>query len=267
MGSELTFLQKLINFAEFTIFLLGKYWPLFLKGTEMTLLVALSGTVIGFGIGLLVAVIRNIPRNKSDHPLKRYPLAFIQGLLSAYVEIFRGTPMIIQAAVIYYGSAELLGIIIPIIFCAIFIVSINTGSYMAEIIRGGIISVDNGQFEGAYSIGMTHWQTMFFVVLPQAVRNIMPSIGNEFVINIKDSAVLSIISLGELFFQWRTIAGLHYRFFEPALIICVIYFILTFSVTRLLLLIEKKMDGGNTVTIHGSQSAVNSAIRVEKRDH
>ena len=147
-----------------------------------------------------------------------------------------------------------------VLFAAIFIVSINTGSYMAEIIRGGIISVDKGQKEAAHAIGMTHWQSMIYVVLPQAVRNIMPSIGNEFVVNIKDSSVLNVISVNELYFMSKSAAGRYARYFEVFFITACIYLFLTFTVTRILRLIEKKMDGKSSYTIHGSQTAHRSAI-------
>ena len=171
--------------------------------------------------------------------------------------------MIVQAMVIYYGIPYMGGPQLGQLQAAILIVSINTGAYMAEIVRGGIISIDRGQTEAARSIGMTHWQTMVTVVLPQAVRNIMPSIGNEFVVNIKDSSVLNVISVTELYFQGKSAAGLYYRYFEAFFIIAVIYFILTFTVTRILRLIEKKMDGPDNYVICGSQSDSRAAIRVD----
>ena len=191
-------------------------------------------------------------------------------LLNLYIEVFRGTPMIVQAMVIYYGAmqAGLIARGTPIPVVAIFIVSINTGAYMAEIIRGGIISVDKGQKEAAQAIGMTHWQSMVSVVLPQAVRNIMPSIGNEFVVNIKDSSVLNVIAVSELFFMSKSAAGAYLRYFEVFAITAVIYLILTFTVTRILRLIERKMDGSATYTILGSQTFSQSAItiREEKKE-
>ena len=172
--------------------------------------------------------------------------------------------MIVQAMVIYYGALQYLGLDMPRLVAAIFIVSINTGAYMAEIIRGGIISIDKGQTEAAHSIGLTHWQTMVSVVLPQAIRNIMPSIGNEFVVNIKDSSVLNVISVTELFFQAKSATGAYFRYFETYFIIALIYLTLTFSVTRILRLIEKKMDGPENYVIHGSQSDSHAAIAVHE---
>ena len=246
--------------------LIEKYGPLFLNGTLYTMLIAISGTVIGFVIGLLVAIVRTIPVSPKDPVAKKAGLKLASFLLNVYIEVFRGTPMIVQAMVIYYGAMMYLGLRMPALGAAIFIISINTGAYMAEIIRGGIISVDKGQKEAAHAIGMTHWQSMLHVVLPQAVRNIMPSIGNEFVVNIKDSSVLNVISVSELFFIGKSAAGTYARYFESFFIIAAIYFVLTFTVTRILRLIERKMDGGRNYTICGSQSDSEATITIRAEE-
>ena len=245
-------------------FLAKEYGGLFLRGTGVTLLIAISGTVLGFLLGLLVAIARTIELGPKASAWKRIPVKILHGILTVYIEVFRGTPMIVQAMVIFYGAQQYLGLAMPRLFAAIFIVSINTGAYMAEIIRGGIISIDKGQSEAAHSIGLTHWQTMVSVVLPQAIRNIMPSIGNEFVVNIKDSSVLNVISVTELFFQAKSAAGTYFRYFETYFIIAAIYLVLTFTITRLLRVIEKKMDGPDNYIIHGSQSDSRAAIAVHK---
>ena len=256
------------SFFGWVYFLLQKYGMLFLRGTGMTLLIALTGTALGFALGLLVAVVRTItlPEKKRGESgagltIRRGLLAFVQLLTNIYIQVFRGTPMIVQAVVIYYG-AQYAGIFMDTTFAAIFIISINTGAYMAEIIRGGIVSVDKGQFEAAHAIGMTHWQTMTTVILPQAIRNILPSVGNELIVNIKDSSVLNVISVSELFFQAKSAAGAYYRYFEVYFIIAVIYFILTLTVSRILRIIEKKMDGPDNYVIHGSQSDSRADIKV-----
>ena len=141
------------------------------------------------------------------------------------------------------------GVTLPLIPAGIFIVSINTGAYMAEIVRGGIISIDKGQFEGAYSVGMNHWQTMVNVVVPQAMRNILPAISNEFVINIKDTSVLNVIGVTELYFFTAKISKMTWSIFETYVVACVIYFILTFSITRILKFIERKLDGPSSYTM------------------
>jgi putative lysine transport system permease protein len=226
---------------EWVITIIQENWPMFLRGAGMTLLISLVGTVIGSIIGLLVGVIRTIPI--PEHGGKRGFLKFINAILSIYIEFFRGTPMIVQAMVIYYGSALAFGFDMDRVAAAIFIVSINTGAYMSEIVRGGIMSIDKGQFEAAQAIGMNHFQTMMNVVLPQAIRNILPATGNEFVINIKDTSVLNVISVSELFFQTKSIAGNNFRYFESFFVASILYLIMTFAVTRILRWIERKMDG------------------------
>lgn len=227
-----------------------------------------DGLGAGLALGLLVAIIRTIalPEKKKTGSnvgvtLRRGLLRLAQLLMNVYIQVFRGTPMIVQAVVIYYG-AQYAGVYMDTTFAAIFIISINTGAYMAEIIRGGIVSVDKGQFEAAHAIGMTHWQTMTTVVLPQAIRNILPSVGNELIVNIKDSSVLNVISVSELFFQAKSAAGTYYRYFEVYFIIAVIYLILTLSVSAILRAVEKKMDGPDNYVIHGSQSDSRANIKV-----
>ena len=259
------------SFFGWVAFLLQKYGMLFLRGTGMTLLVALTGTAFGFLIGLLVAIVRatspmpTLGRRSAAAAVRCALLRAVQLLLAAYIQVFRGTPMIVQAVVIYYG-AQYAGMYMDTTFAAIFIISINTGAYMAEIIRGGIISVDKGQFEAAHAIGMTHWQTMTTVVLPQAIRNILPSVGNELIVNIKDSSVLNVISVSELFFQAKSAAGAYYRYFEVYFIIAVIYLILTLTVSRILRFIEQKMDGPDNYVIHGSQSDSRAEIVVSREN-
>ena len=253
------------TFFGWVRFLLEQYGPLFLSGVGVTLIVAITGTLAGFLLGLLVAILRTIPTSPKDPAVKRVPLKILSWLLGVYIEVFRGTPMIVQAMVIYYGGMTV-GVRLPGLTAAILIVSVNTGAYMAEIIRGGIISVDKGQKEAAHAIGMTHWQSMIYVVLPQAVRNIMPSIGNEFVVNIKDSSVLNVISVNELFFMSKSAAGTYLRYFEVFFITACIYLVLTFTVTRLLRLLERKMDGKTNYIIYGSQSDSKASIKIEKEE-
>jgi putative lysine transport system permease protein len=173
-------------------------------------------------------------------------------LLSCYIEIFRGTPMIVQAMVIYYGAALAFDIDMNRIFAALLIVSVNTGAYMSEIVRGGIISIDKGQFEAAQAIGMNHLQTMRNVVMPQVIRNILPATGNEFVINIKDTSVLNVISVSELFFTTKSISGNNFRYFESFFVASIIYFVMTFTVTRILRAIERKMQGPDNYQMMGA---------------
>ena len=231
----------------------AKYHQMIFKGIGYTMLVSIIGTIIGLVIGLLIGVFRTMPtpKNKFLRVLKKAA----DWILSAYVEIFRGTPMMVQAMVIFWGFALINnGVTLNVVFAGLFIVSINTGAYMAEIVRGGIISVSKGQFEGAHAIGMTHAHTMFYVVIPQVLSNILPSVANEFDINIKDTSVLNVIGFTELYFVAYTINSINYQTFATYLLVAIIYFVLTFTITRILRLIEKKMDGKKNYTVQGSQN-------------
>jgi putative lysine transport system permease protein len=250
------------TFWGWVFFIIKEYGPLFLIGARNTLFIALSGTLAGFVIGLGVAIIRTIPlKDRTAWPIKT-GVRSLQFVLVAYIEIFRSTPMIVQAMVVYYGSQQLLGIDFSAMTAGVLVVSINTGAYMAEIIRGGIESIDRGQTEAAQSIGMNHFQTMINIVLPQAVRNILPAMGNEFVVNIKDTSVLNVISVTELFFQSKSAAGTYFKYFEVFFVTSVIYFVMTFTVTRILRLIERRIDGPANYTIIGSQTMPSAVIHV-----
>ena len=252
----MSFLNDVLN-----IFI--KYYPQLLTGVGNTLLIALTSTVAGLALGLLTGVVRTAPMSKN--PVLRALHKLLNAITAIYVEIFRGTPMMVQSMVIYWGYAFATGgDTLPLIPSGILIVSINTGAYMAEIVRGGIISIDRGQFEGAMSIGMTHAQTMFKVIIPQVMRNILPSVSNEFVINIKDTSVLNVIGVTELYYFAGIIKRQNFQTFQTYLVVCILYFILTFTVTRLLRWVERKLDGNENYTIFGSQTDVNAEIHITK---
>ena len=252
----MSFLNDVLN-----IFI--KYYPQLLTGVGNTVLIALTSTVAGLALGLLTGVVRTAPMSKS--PILRALHKLLNAIIAIYVEIFRGTPMMVQSMVIYWGYAFATGgDTLPLIPSGILIVSINTGAYMAEIDRGGIISIDRGQFEGAMSIGMTHAQTMFKVIIPQVMRNILPSVSNEFVINIKDTSVLNVIGVTELYYFAGIIKRQNFQTFQTYFVICILYFILTFTITRLLRWVERKLDGNENYTIFGSQTDVNAEIHITK---
>ena len=252
----MSFLNDVLN-----IFI--KYYPQLLTGVGNTLLIALTSTVAGLALGLLTGVVRTAPMSKN--PVLRALHKLLNAIIAIYVEIFRGTPMMVQSMVIYWGYAFATGgDTLPLIPSGILIVSINTGAYMAEIVRGGIISIDSGQFEGAMSIGMTHAQIMFKVIIPQVMRNILPSVSNEFVINIKDTSVLNVIGVTELYYFAGIIKRQNFQTFQTYLVVCILYFILTFTVTRLLRWVERKLDGNENYTIFGSQTDVNAEIHITK---
>lgn len=233
--------QKAGKEENLMIKILRENWKMFLRGAGMTLFIALIGTVVGWCIGLIVGSIKTL--TIPEKGIKRYVMIIVHALLTIYIEVFRGTPMIVQAMVIYYGSAQFLGVDINRTLAAVVIVSINTGAYMSEIVRGGIFAVDKGQFEAAQAIGMKHSQTMLHIVIPQVIRNILPATGNEFVINIKDTSVLNVIAVSELYFQTKTVAGQNLHYFATFFIACAIYLFMTLTVTQILKFVERKIDG------------------------
>lgn len=224
----------------------AEYGPSFLRGAGMTMLIAVISTAVGCLIGFGVGIVQTIPADRKEQPVRWWIVRLVRFVLGAYVEIFRGTPMMVQAMFIFYGMAMLWNIHMDMLPAALLIVSINTGAYMAETVRGGILSIDAGQTEGAKAIGMTHVQTMLYVILPQALRNIMPQIGNNLIINIKDTCVLSVIGTVELFYTAKGVAGAEYVYFESFTITMAIYFVLTFVCSRILRLLENRMDGSDS---------------------
>ncbi|MCF0259028.1 MAG: amino acid ABC transporter permease [Erysipelotrichaceae bacterium] len=222
-------------------------WPMFWYGIKLTVAFAVVGTVFGFLIGLILGAVRGMPIDPLDSPFKRFMKKLGQALTGLYIWVFRGTPMMIQACFIYY-------LLRPVIHwgpvtAGFVIISVNTGAYMAEILRSGIQSVDQGQWEAAKSLGMTNLQTMIFVIFPQAIKNTFPSIGNQLVVNLKDSCMLNAISVTELFFQSSSIAGSKMRFVEVYLDTAIIYLALTTLATWGLNYIERKISNKKTVAL------------------
>ncbi len=241
------------------------YAPTYLNGIKNTLILAVVATFFGCVIGLICGVLNTIPFTSRDPLWKRILLKMIRGLVRIYVEVFRGTPMVLQAVFIYYGLPYFTNAKVAFSgysgmwLASIIIVSINTGAYMAESVRGGIISVDPGQTEGAKAIGMNHVQTMTNVILPQALRNIMPQIGNNFIINIKDTSVMFIIGFIEFFAVHRTIVGINNLYFPSAVIEMVGYLTLTLLASFLLRIVEKKMDGSSSYELVQTDALAMSA--------
>lgn len=208
--------------------LISRYWPYFYEGLKTTLLISLVGVFFGFILGFLLAVMR-----LSNNPILR-------GIGTAYVEFVRGTPMLIQVTFMYFG----LGLIIDVsaLVTGFIAVSLNSGAYVCEIIRSGISSVPDGQTEAARSLGLNSTQTMRKVILPQALRNIWPALGNEFVTIIKESSIVSTIGVAELTFQTNVVQSMSYRGLLPLFITMCMYFVLTFTLTKLLNYFEGRMN-------------------------
>ncbi len=255
-------MDKFIQLGQDMAKLWSNYRGMYLDGMKNTLILALVATVIGCLIGLACGILNTIPYSKNDPAWKRFLLKLIRILVRIYVEVFRGTPMVLQAVFIFYGlpyftdNAMRFG---SVWSAAILIVSVNTGAYMAESVRGGIISIDPGQTEGAKAIGMTHVQTMTHVILPQALRNIMPQIGNNFIINVKDTSVMFIISFTEFFAFHRYITGVNNMYFPSAAIEMIGYLTMTLIASFLLRWLETRMDGSDSYELVQADSLTMTA--------
>ncbi len=242
-------MERFTKLGQDMVLLWQNYSSGYLSGIKNTLLLALAATAIGCVIGLICGILNTIPYSRNDSVVKRFFLKLIRVVVRIYVEVFRGTPMVLQAVFIYYGLPYFTNNAArfdSVWAAAILIVSINTGAYMAESVRGGIISIDPGQTEGAKAIGMTHVQTMVNVILPQAIRNILPQIGNNFIINVKDTSVMFIISFTEFFAFHRYITGVNNMYFPSAAIEMIGYLTMTLVASFLLRWLEKKMDGSDS---------------------
>ena len=242
-------MQRFLELGQDMALLWQNYSAGYLSGIKNTLILAVVATIIGCVIGLICGVLNTIPYTKNDPLPKRFILKLIRAVVRVYVEVFRGTPMVLQAVFIYYGLPYFTYNTVqwPSVWAAsILVVSINTGAYMAESVRGGIISIDPGQTEGAKAIGMNHVQTMTSVVLPQALRNILPQIGNNFIINIKDTSVMFIITFTEFFAFHRYITGVNNMYFPSAAIEMIGYLTMTLISSFLLRMLERRMDGSDS---------------------
>ena len=220
--------------------IIRKNLSFFLHGVKWTCLFAFIGTFMGFLIGLVLGGVRAISIEHTDKPFVRLLKRFVILCTRFYVWVFRGTPMMVQAVFIYYlfkpvfqWNSHTAGLVV---------ISLNTAAYMAEIIRSGIQSIDPGQMEACKSIGMSFMQSLVHVIMPQAIKNAFPSIGNEFVVNIKDTSVLNVIAITELYFQTVSIAGSNFKYIETYFITACIYLFLTTIASTFLNYIEKKLD-------------------------
>jgi polar amino acid transport system permease protein len=212
---------------------LTSYYPYFITGTINTIVIAIFTVFFGVIIGTLLALMK-ISHN-----------SLLRMAASAYIEFIRGTPLLVQLYIIFYlvtfPDFSLFGVQMSRFIPGVIALSINSGAYVAEIIRAGIQAVDKGQMEASRSLGFTVGQSMKYVVLPQAIKNILPALGNEFVVVIKESSIVSIIGIAELMMSANIIRGAIYRPFEPLLVAALIYFILTFTLTRVLGVAERRM--------------------------
>ncbi|TCO67614.1 amino acid ABC transporter permease [Caldanaerobacter subterraneus] len=209
-----------------------KYTPLFISGLIMTLKLTFLAVTIGVLMGLFIALMKM----SSIKPIKL--------VASSYIEVIRGTPLLVQLLLIYNGLMQF-GMNIPAFTAGVSALAINSSAYVAEIIRAGIQAVDPGQNEAARSLGMTHAMAMRYVIIPQAIKNILPALGNEFIVMLKESAIVSVIGFADLTRQADIIQSVTYRYFEPYIVIAAIYFIMTLTFSKLLSLFERRLRAGD----------------------
>ncbi|MBR0474261.1 MAG: amino acid ABC transporter permease [Erysipelotrichaceae bacterium] len=234
---------------DFTILVsvFKRNWPLFEHGIKITCIFAVIGTVCGLLIGIITGAIRTMKTDEDDSMLKKILVTFGILFTRFYIWVFRGTPMVVQATFIYY-------LLRPVFHwntttASLIIISVNTGAYMAEIVRAGIQSVNEGQLEASRALGMSYGQALFHIIMPQAIKNTFPSIGNQLIVNIKDSSMLNVLSVTELFFQTYSIAGSNFRYIETYFISAIIYLLLTSVASFILNRMEKRMDIENNAKI------------------
>ena len=228
-----------MSFFDWISKLVSEYWPQFLNGTKNTLIMALTGTVAGFVIGLLIAIVRTVPVANNDTRFKKIFFKSINALLCAYIEIIRGTPMLVQALIIHYSLFVKMGM--PSLLSAIIIISFNTGAYMAEILRGGINAVDIGQMEASRSLGFGFAETMFRIILPQAIKNILPTLGNEFIALLKETSIVSFIAVMDVTKALKSIAESTYEYFVPYIVLALVYLSLVLLITWLIKILERRL--------------------------
>lgn len=212
---------------------ISKYGSFFLKGIKITILISLIGVALGSILGAFVAL------------MKLSKIKIISWIASIYIEILRGTPMLVQVFIVFFGITAALGLDISALVCGTIALVINSSAYIAEIIRAGINAVDKGQMEAARSLGLNYRQTMKSVIMPQAIKNILPALGNEFVTLIKESSIVSTIGVGEIMFNAQVVQGISFDPFTPLLVSAALYFVLTFVLTRIMNMIEGRLNASD----------------------
>ena len=240
---------------------------LFAIGISYTVRLALFGTAIAFVLSLLMVFLRIQEPDKRDNDFVKFLKIVANKFASFYIFVIRGTPMMVQSLILYNAVFSLfkrtgmsvsdINRIWPLFLAGLVTVSLNSTAYLAEVLRGGILAIDAGQMEAARSLGMTHWQAMRKVVFPQAIKNSIPAIGNEFIINIKDSSVLCVVGVSDLMFMTRSVAGIYYKGTECYLIAAIVYLFLTYLSSLLLKAIAKKLDSGSA---NGENGTISKAI-------
>ena len=211
--------------------LIIKYWPLFLEGATTTVLLSFFSVIVGVGCGTLMALAR-LSQNK-----------FLSKAAKVYIDIIRGTPLLVQLYLVYFGLATVLDL--NDFVSGVIAVSVNTTAYIAEIIRSGIQSVDKGQMEAARSMGMPKRMAMRQIILPQAMKNILPAIGNEFATLIKETSIVSLIGIHDLMYSSDTVRGATFTGFIPLLMTAFLYFVMTTTIAFFMDKLERKLQASD----------------------
>lgn len=205
-----------------------------LTGLENTLKIAVIGLIIGIVIGTLIATVRVLPKYNVLPKI-------LNGICTFYVAFFRGTPMVVQLLLSYYVALPLMEINLPSVTVAIIVFGLNSGAYISEIMRGGILSVDPGQMEGGRAVGLSFSKTMLSIIIPQAVKNILPTLGNEFITLIKETSVVSFVGALDLYVAFNRIGSNSYEFMVPYLVMAIIYIVLVLFISGLVKLLERSL--------------------------
>lgn len=205
-----------------------------LEGLKNTLIIAIAGLIIGIIVGILIATVRVVPK------YKRLPRV-LNGICSFYVGLFRGTPMVVQLLVCYYVLLPILGIKMSGVEVSVLVFGLNSGAYISEIMRGGIMSVDGGQMEAGRAMGLSFATTMRMIVIPQAIKNIIPTLGNEFIALIKETSVVSFVGASDLYVAFNYIGSNSYEFMVPYLVMAVIYIAIVMLISLGINLIERRL--------------------------
>ena len=216
------------------IFIEQDGYKMALEGLKNTLIIAVIGLIIGIVIGTLIATVRVLPK------YKRLPRV-LNAICSFYVELFRGTPIVVQLLIFYYVLLPLLGIRIPSLNVATLVFGLNSGAYISEIMRSGIQSVDPGQMEAGRAVGLSFGVTMMKIVIPQAIKNILPTLGNEFIALIKETSVVSFVGVTDLYKSFNTIGTNSYEFMFPYIVMALIYIVLVLIISLLIRLMERSL--------------------------
>ena len=205
-----------------------------LEGLKNTLIIAIAGLIIGIIVGILIATVRVVPK------YKRLPRV-LNGICSFYVGLFRGTPMVVQLLVCYYVLLPILGIKMSGVEVSVLVFGLNSGAYISEIMRGGIMSVDGGQMEAGRAMGLSFATAMRMIVIPQAIKNIIPTLGNEFIALIKETSVVSFVGASDLYVAFNYIGSNSYEFMVPYLVMAVIYIAIVMLISLGIKLIERRL--------------------------